>query len=364
MSWTQTFHKSRFDNLDMVRGLAAFLVALCHFADFGGYKMPVALGGLCVGYFFILSAFVLCHAYQDQIGVKSFTFRDFIVARFARIYPLHILTFVVVLVFWWGVDVAQKYGLHFNTAPERSWLEIFENLSMTHLIFSGKVAYNTPSWSIGVEFWCGIYIFLLCFPVCKIYKYLSLGVFALAYLAVLHIGGFLNAKEQYAFGYLEKNYVTGMFLFATGWVLYQFYLIAPIGIKNINPVLAWSAVAFLVVMIWWPPFPIEIFNYMELPYFLLIALTVYLLAFPEPKNPRLAGLMQEVGNMSFGIYLWHVPIMLLLTTFSRNLSPEHQITKPVLTLMYCAMVIAVSWLSYRIYELPSKKFLRRRLSRV
>lgn len=366
MSQTETFHKTKFDNLDMVRGIAAFLVALCHFAPYGGYVMPKATGGLCVAYFFILSAFVLCHAYQDQIRDGYFSFKDFVGARIARVYPLHFLTFIIVALYWLVVTVAQKFGLPFNTVHPWRPVEILQNLTLTHLVFTGTDSYNTPSWSISVEFWCSLYVFFLCMPVRKIYKILSGSVLFLCYIPVIGIGGFLNAHEQHALGFLEKNYVTGAFLFFLGWALYHVYLATNARVKRINPLWAWGVVLALIAAVTWPPLPIEIYNFMELPYFLFITLTIYLLAFSEPKNKYIAATMREIGNMSFGIYLWHVPIMLGVTAVAKFVEVEFQyeIAKPLLLVVFCALVLVVSWISYRVYEFPAKIFCRRKLKQI
>ena len=356
MSRTETFHKAKFDNLDMVRGIAAFLVALCHFAPYGGYTLPKATGGLCVGYFFILSAFVLSHAYQDQILGRLFSFKDYVGARLARIYPLHFLTFAVVVV--------EK--LCFSSVAHTWHLsEIVQNLSLTHLIFTGTDSYNTPAWSISVEFWCSLYVFFLCLPVRKIYKILSGVVFFLCFIPVINIGGFLNAHEQYALGFLEKNYVTGLFLFFVGWILYQIYSMSRDRVKSINPFLAWGIGSLLVAAVIKPPLPIEQYNFMELPYFLLIAVSIYLLAFSEPKNRYVIAVMNWIGNISFGIYLWHIPIMIGLVVGKKQLLKnfDYDVSKPLLLMVFCFLVIVMAWISYKVYELPSKIFLRKQLKR-
>ncbi len=205
MDKTLTFEKSKFKNLDFLRGVAALLVSLCHFAPYGGYTMPSATGGLCVGFFFILSAFVLCHAYESQINIKKLSFKTYLGFRVARLFPLHFLTFFIVLLYWALVSLAIFYGIPLNTTNDWNPLKIVENLTMTHLLITGENSYNSPAWSISVEFWCSLYVFALCFPIRNSIKILLIVITFIGYMAVLNIVGFIGAKDQCADGCFEKN---------------------------------------------------------------------------------------------------------------------------------------------------------------
>ena len=51
-----------------------------------------------VGFFFILSGFVLALNYKHKIiDQPHFSYKNFYIARMARIYPLHVLTFAVMI---------------------------------------------------------------------------------------------------------------------------------------------------------------------------------------------------------------------------------------------------------------------------
>src|ERR1700739_1236064 len=52
-------------------------------------------GRLGVSFFFILSGFILSLTYKQKITAGTVSKKEFWVARFARIYPLHIITFLV-----------------------------------------------------------------------------------------------------------------------------------------------------------------------------------------------------------------------------------------------------------------------------
>ena len=54
----------------------------------------VAKGYLGVELFFVLSGFILYHVYLQAAGEKRFSYRGFLWARVARVYPLHLFTLI------------------------------------------------------------------------------------------------------------------------------------------------------------------------------------------------------------------------------------------------------------------------------
>ena len=59
-----------------------------------GQSGLVAKGYLGVELFFVLSGFILSHVYLAAVGEKRFSYRGFLWARIARVYPLHIATLI------------------------------------------------------------------------------------------------------------------------------------------------------------------------------------------------------------------------------------------------------------------------------
>ena|ERR1700730_5639017 len=83
-----------FPALDGVRGVAAILVALFHLRNrfLGFNNFPGGDGYLAVDLFFVLSGFVLSHAYlpRFQNGMSP---SQFMKARLIRLYPLYIIDY-------------------------------------------------------------------------------------------------------------------------------------------------------------------------------------------------------------------------------------------------------------------------------
>lgn len=136
---------ARFVALDGMRGVAALFVAVGHYI--GGFPSYLA-----VDFFLLLSGFVLAHRYLYSGAVS---FREFVVARLARLYPLHLLALFA---------FAGVYLLRFRHWPNYADGNVFtfivnllllQNVGLTPT----ELTWNVPSWSISVEFWVNLLFF-------------------------------------------------------------------------------------------------------------------------------------------------------------------------------------------------------------
>jgi peptidoglycan/LPS O-acetylase OafA/YrhL len=104
----QPTHKY-FSNLTPLRGFAALWVVVFHFQETvmtfnaANHTRMVAKGYMMVDLFFIMSGFIISHIYQQsfQNGLTYQSFRKFIVARFARVYPLHFFVLLILILLVW-----------------------------------------------------------------------------------------------------------------------------------------------------------------------------------------------------------------------------------------------------------------------
>ncbi|MFF7654690.1 acyltransferase family protein [Streptomyces sp. NPDC007983] len=150
---------ARLPSLTALRWFPALAVFACHivqrgfFADrrVGAALMRITtLGSIAVSVFFVLSGFILTWSARDGDSVATFWRR-----RFAKIYPLHFVTFIMsaLIIFSIGEPVLPGGSVWDGLVPNlllmQSWLP-------EPRIVSG---FNTPSWSLSCEF-----AFYLTFP--------------------------------------------------------------------------------------------------------------------------------------------------------------------------------------------------------
>ncbi|MFY9600755.1 MAG: acyltransferase family protein, partial [Pseudolabrys sp.] len=107
-----------------LRGIAALLVLFYHVRtpqhlelNFGVCDVFSKFGYLGVDVFFVLSGFILSHVYRDGFNLAGL--RSYGVARFARIYPLHLVTLFMML---GAYAIALRVGVQPTEASGYGWL--------------------------------------------------------------------------------------------------------------------------------------------------------------------------------------------------------------------------------------------------
>lgn len=139
--------------LTFTRFIAAFLIFLYHFYPFNDSMRALGVEhlNLGVGYFYILSGFVMMIAYGNRDFIDR---KEYWLNRVARIYPLHILTLILTVLVYIGSSINYLSYINFNV------FSFIANALLIHSWFpSYSLSYNVPSWSISVEMF-----FYLSFP--------------------------------------------------------------------------------------------------------------------------------------------------------------------------------------------------------
>ncbi|TYP83857.1 MULTISPECIES: acyltransferase family protein [Nitrosomonas] len=163
-----TLKKDEIRSHTALRGWAALMVVLVHFRSFLHPSIDpdevtffFAKGYLWVDFFFILSGFVLSYVYGIERPERR-TFPEvthYLIARFARIYPLHFVSLIAVCLFFiTGALINWGWGGGFCCVFEddlRSPESLMANLFLIHAwgMFDFET-WNRPSWSLSVEFFC------------------------------------------------------------------------------------------------------------------------------------------------------------------------------------------------------------------
>ena len=82
--------ENRFAVLDGIRGIAAIFIVTIHTRAF--WDIPPSRAYLAVDIFFILSGFVIAHAYETKLQDAKISLREFVLIRLIRLYPLFLLS--------------------------------------------------------------------------------------------------------------------------------------------------------------------------------------------------------------------------------------------------------------------------------
>ena len=138
-------------SLTSLRFIACLMVILFHFYQIHPNPGPIIRlfsgGYLWVDFFFILSGFILSHAYADDLGQQKISARFYYLKRLGRIYPVHLFTLLVFA----GIPLLIP-ALDILEHKENGTRTFAHNIFLLHAWgFSPGPSFNAPSWSISAE---------------------------------------------------------------------------------------------------------------------------------------------------------------------------------------------------------------------
>lgn len=157
--------RERFQVLDSFRGLCALFVVVYHLHVSDSFAEIAFFRGssIFVEFFFVLSGFVLAHGYAFR---ENLSFGPFLSARFFRLYPLHLFMLLVFVLLELGKwSALEFFGISFNNMAftnDYALESILPNLLLVHAWtpFTNPLSFNTPSWSISIEFYMYLLLYL------------------------------------------------------------------------------------------------------------------------------------------------------------------------------------------------------------
>lgn len=145
-SFSSGFENSQITPLTGLRGIAASLVVAYHFhANEPSAIQPFLrkAGFLGIATFFALSGYILAYLYFVQFtsNLSSKTYYNFLVKRIARIYPLHLMMLILMLLL---------YPRFINPANSNIQ-QLLGNLTLTHAWGLAPFSFVEASWTISIE---------------------------------------------------------------------------------------------------------------------------------------------------------------------------------------------------------------------
>lgn len=344
-------------SLTALRFLAAMWVAVYSFwpnLDVGFLPNLVDKGYLGVELFFVLSGFILCHVYLEAAGEKRFSYRGFLWARIARVYPLHIATLL-------GVGALAVAALAAGMSVDGSilsWASLPANLTMVHAWgLAPEAGWNHPSWSISAEWFA-----YLSFPAFAYVAWKLRGrpiaavvgtilLLAALYAAFEPLAGFPLTRATVAWGALRI-----VPCFAFGCALYLAY--------RRTPLKAPAAIAGVATLL------IVASASLRLPDAVTVTLFGGLIvALASLANDRAGWLASRpavyLGEISYSVYMVVVPWKLLAVNLAARLTEAGADNRlhVFVWLVVIAGLPVVAAVSYHLVEYPARQALRRMAER-
>jgi peptidoglycan/LPS O-acetylase OafA/YrhL len=365
--------------LTALRGIAAICVLLHTLTGFLLPKLGDDLAGitaffqrsyLWVDFFFVLSGFLLTWLYGASVGfgrpVSAYV--GFLRARFARIYPLHVVTLFAML----GLNLLmvaaeiRTRGLDTYLAGENfaalrfygnnTVATFIQHLMLLHsLNIEGYTTWNDPAWSIGSE-WIAYVLFpLLVLPAAR---WPAAAVAGSAAVAV----GVLAALEHTFGGSLDLGGVWGTIRCLCGFTIGTAAARAlrsgrTPALMHSDAAFATGAIAVVLVLHLEVPPTLAI-----LPFgFLVLAGAANTGGFARGLNH---SLLSWLGERSYAIYMVHWVVLAAATWLWRGLFHEDlgssfgPVAEGFTVAAYLVVVLLLAELSWRWVEVPWRRRLR------
>jgi peptidoglycan/LPS O-acetylase OafA/YrhL len=372
--------EARFYELDILRGVAALVVVLFHYKHFllisdavgfdyahmplGAILMPLYLyGQFFVEMFFAISGYVFFWLYAEAISRRRTGAGAFFLARFSRLYPLYIVTLLVVALLqlaYPGDDFIYKQDTPLNFVL---------NLFMVQQWVPYAVqSFNGPSWSISVEVFLYALFFIVCF-----FGWNRPWVLA----ALFVIGAIIRLLSDPTVDFLR-----GVPSFFQGGLIY--YAVRALRRHEVwrRRVMAWLCV--LLPVVWIISFargfrsvnvlaePGLAGTLLSVPTFLYLVLPLSLLALGLMQTHWRAGCLSRenlhriswIGDISYSVYLIHFPLQLAIMLGLSGLSLSARLAifgSPLSLLAFMALASGLGWLSFHYLEMPARHYLSKRL---
>ncbi|EHJ62204.1 acyltransferase 3 [Novosphingobium pentaromativorans US6-1] len=332
----------RLTRLDGLRGLAACGVAFLyhtqllfapdmHGGEAGVYHWFHEWGWALVDLFFLISGYIFAHVYLGENAggggqpLARGRLLDFAVARFARLYPLHLLT----LLFCAAV---------FFAAPGNTPIAFGAHLMMLQA-FVQPVAntFNGPSWSISVEVVCYVLFALGAAGGRRTLRLVT---------ALAIVGALVHFLLQGRSGgpWVGDGLPRGLLGFFLGQVMW-----------HCRARMAQTSSALLVCLL---AFGLALdmgTRSSLLPLTLYAWPAVLLLSLRAPFMG--SAPMQWLGDRSYGIYLIHMPVLQLFQLRLGEL-PGTGATQVVVIAAFAGTVLILADMGYRMVEQPARRAIR------
>jgi peptidoglycan/LPS O-acetylase OafA/YrhL len=346
--------------LELLRFMAAFGVLIWHYQHFAyvadkpvdliGERLPLSgllypfyhAGAYGVWVFWCISGFIFFWKYRDAIADRSIDGRSFFVLRLSRLYPLHIVTLLL-------VAALQAVYFHLN-----GYFFVFQNNDPWHFLlqifmasnwgFQVGDSFDAPVWSISVE----VLVYAVFFLTLRFATRAAL-------LNVVVIFACLNMSGQ-VFACLAFFYAGGLAAIARRAIASATF---KIGVERA----AWLAVVAIPPAVW----ILKLHQIALSDHVLLLAYTpvlLFCLSRDIAMTPWTRKVVEAAGNMTYSSYLLHFPIQLMIALGFALFGVPIPYYDTTFFVVFVAMTLLASYFTYYWFEAPAQNLIRNRLLRV
>jgi Predicted acyltransferases len=317
--------------MGFLRLFLAILVVLGHM-DINFFGRHLAVSAVVV--FYVLAGHVVSRLWRDAHEANAVKRAvGFYKDRALRIFPLYLTVMLFATVMW----VAGANSIFISQAPSLgTWLSNLFVIPLNYYMFTGIDSFTLvpPAWSLGAELQ-----FYLLVPLLLSFRMAAVG-FGIATFTVYMLAqmGLLNADY---FGYRLLAGVGFIFLLGTLVGRPEFY----------SRLVLWGAwLASVVYSVYLLAINSSVLFNLDVALGFAFGLPILQAFLNSPKRGLFHRLQRRAGEISYGVFLFHFPVMWLLQLFGYEGKPT--------AIAVVLISSALAWLAHTVIERPIWKRLR------
>jgi len=349
-------------SIDLLRGFAAFIILVFHFTHFFGktrlvpvnevYNAPLynefihTYGADAVQLFWAISGFVFMHVYAGRQDIVSS--KEFFINRMARLYPLHIITLIYVLVI--QTISYNEFG-YYNIYKINDVYHFLLNIFFASAWgFARGASFNNPIWSVSVEV-------LIYFAFFLFFKKISVNLVSVMMTFLTFVIAFLLFKTLFS-----KNsmiLLCGVYFFAGATAYSCRELLSELSRKIFFTITAlmftMSSIFIYIVETSGKNIPRSLTLIL-----LFVTLILFFTAIEDIIGKPAFRRVRWIGDITYSSYLWHTPLqMTFLLMVSFGLININIIFEVWFFITYLGVVCLFSWFSFKYVEKPFQKIVKK-----
>jgi peptidoglycan/LPS O-acetylase OafA/YrhL len=343
--------KQHFLILDGLRGIAALAVVVFHFMEwvYEPSKNFIAHGFLAVDFFFCLSGFVIAYAYDNRI--EALGIKTFFKLRFIRLHPLVLLGSVLGLLGFFldpFSNEAAAYSSGMIALVFLSSIFLVPFPIMEERAFN-LFNFNAPAWSLFWEYIANILYALVLRKLSRTILILlailaAIGICIIAVRSGNLMGGW--AKSNFWDGGVRVAYsfLAGMLVYRSNWIIKN-----KLGFTGLTVLLL---LAFLI--------PFGKWNWLTESFAVIIYFPLIVsLGAGTILSEKTKSICTFSGAFSYPLYMTHYAFIWIFGHYFLKYKPD---TTELAVVITCGtiLLVAVSYLVMKFYDIPVRKYLHRR----
>jgi peptidoglycan/LPS O-acetylase OafA/YrhL len=351
-----------FFGVDFLRGISAVAVLFWHYQHFyytsagvsglvdrsvqpffAHFSLFYTRGGDAVQLFWTISGFVFAAVYASSAEMNA---AGFIGNRFARLYPLHALTLLLVL----ALQIASLNLVgHYQIYPFNDLYHFCLNVFFASWWGLQKgYSFNAPIWSVSIEILV-YFVFMLLMRQLLKWNILAPALASLSFVA-WHKGLPLS-----------DFWMCSTFFFSGATIFYLSKL------TRHNPSVSFSILIILIVTCWLLPKTLYLWRGTDYQIRFILTCCALVLAFSYAEGLSYLRLAFQrarlMGDLTYATYLLHVPLQItILTVIEFFAIDRNVVSSNSFFIVFLATLFFISYASFRFFETPARIYLRKALS--